>query len=250
MNMVSGSKILVKCLLGIGLFASTAYAQTANVTPAPLAPVAPVAQPSVLVEKMQNAVKLNADGNIPQAVALWKEIYISADKSPEQQKLAMDSAKYLGFNAVENRDVRSAEAYFAAESIIARRLFVTGQLSARTFSSSVSHWATGAGAMGRSSESAALVFFAREVKARAQAMESQKVLNREANFSADSIEGIRVSSSSVCVINNVEILAKQITCTDEANAIGEAMSLQARQIKADAPPPEKKDDKKKGDEDQ
>jgi hypothetical protein len=50
------------------------------------------------------------------------------------------------------------------------------------------------------------------------------------------------------VINNVEILSKQISCADEASAIGEAMSLQARQIKADAPPPEKKDDKKKGEE--
>jgi hypothetical protein len=243
-NIGTGSKILVKCLLGIGLFASTAYAQTTNLTP--VTPVA--AAPSVLSEKMQAAKKLNTDGNPAQAAVLWKEIYTSADKTPEQQKLAMDAAKYLGFYAVESRDVRSAEAYFAAESIIARRLFITGQLSARTFSSSVSHWATGAGAMGRSSESAALVFFAREIKARAQAMESQKILNREASFSADSVEGIRVSANSICVINNVEILSKQISCADEASAIGEAMSLQARQIKADAPPPEKKDDKKKGEE--
>lgn len=243
-NIGSGSKILVNCLLGIGLFSSSAYAQIAPVAAAPVV-AAPV---SALDEKMQAAQKLNLDGNAAQAVVLWKEIYISADRSPEQQKLAMNAAKYLGSNAFENRDVRSAEAYFAAESIIARRLFITGQISARTFSTSVSHWAAGAGAMGRSTESAALVFFAREIKARAQAMESQKVLNREASFSADTVEGIRVSANSVCVINNIEILSKQISCSDEASAIGEAISLQARQIKADAPPPVKKDEKSKGEE--
>ena len=221
-----------------------APATTAHDTAATYA--ASAAAIAALQTQFDQAREFNLAGNSPQAVKIWQDVYVKADKSPEQQKLAAEAAKMLGFNAIENRNPRETEAYFAAEAIISRRLFMTGNLNARNFSMTISHWATGAGAMGRSSESAALVYFAREVKARAMAMESQKVLNREATFSADSVEGVRVSGDNICSVSSIELLKAQVSCTDEASALNEALSLQARQIKADAPPPiVKKDDKDK-----
>lgn len=179
----------------------------------------------------------NAAGNLPAAVASWSRAYTSAPQTDGGIRIAMEAAKRLGFAAIENRNTRQAESYWAAEAVLARKLYFSGAINARGFAESIGHWASGAGAMGRSNESSALIFYAAEVKARAQAAQSSQIMNREANFTADKVESIRVNVGDLCVTEVIEILKTHVTCEDEQAAKSEAMSLQARQITADAPPP-------------
>lgn len=179
----------------------------------------------------------NNAGDLATALAAWQEAYNSAPDTANGKIIAMEAAKRLGYVMIEHQDPRRAEAYFAAEAVIGRKLFFQGELSARKVADAVNHWASAAGAMGRSNESAALVFYAREIRARAAAASSSQILNREAEFKADSIEGMHVNIGTFCATSYVEILAKHVTCEDEAGARTEAVTLESRQIKADAPPP-------------
>jgi len=99
----------------------------------------------------------------------------------------------------------------------------------------------------RSNDSAALVFYAREINARERAALSSQVLNRDADFAADKIEGVRVDTGSFCATSYIPLLAKKVSCEDERAAKSEALSLQARQIKADAPKPMSKEEREKKD---
>ncbi len=179
----------------------------------------------------------NANGNLVAAIAAWSKAYSMAPATPEGRKIAREAAKRLGFAAVENRNARMAESYWAAEAILARKLYFAGAINARAFSESLSHWASGAGAMGRSAESSAFVFYAAEVRARAQAAQSSQILNRESSFKADKVESIRVDAGGLCVTDNIEILKAHVSCDDERSMRSDAVSLQTRQITADAPPP-------------
>jgi hypothetical protein len=87
------------------------------------------------------------------------------------------------------------------------------------------------------------VFYAQEIKARAQAEVSAQLLNRDASNAADSVSGVRVATSGLCVVGRDPILKDRVSCDDEAGARGEALSMQARQIRASAPPPPSKEER-------
>ena len=215
---------------------------TPELTPsAVLPPVDPVAA-AATDEAAASAVfgvgsAANANGNIAEAVASWSKAYSLAPATDGGRKIAREAAKRLGFAAVENRNARMAESYWAAEAILARKLYFAGVINARAFSESLGHWASGAGSMGRSAESSAFVFYAAEVRARAQAAQSAQILNRESNFKADKVENIRVDAGGLCVTGNIDILKTHVSCDDERSMRSDAVSLQTRQITADAPPP-------------
>jgi hypothetical protein len=151
--------------------------------------------------------------------------------------VAWEASKRLGFLAFEKRDPRSAETFFGAEAVLARRLYFSGKISPRAFADSVQRFASATGSMGRSGESAALSFYAQEIKSRAQAEVSSQLLNRDTNDPADSVGNVRVAASGLCVVGRDPILKDRVSCEDEEGARGEALALQARQIKASAPPP-------------
>ncbi len=199
------------------------------------------AQTIAAKETLTKANEINNNGNIIEAAKLFSSAYTSSGDDFDGLKISMEAAKKLGFISLEQQNIRSAEAYFAAESLIARRLYFQGQLSARAFSDSIGRWASGSGAMGRSIESAALVFYGKEIKARDRANASSAIMKRDPNFDADSIESVKINGGTLCVINSVAILKTKITCEDEAAARTEALSLQTRQILADAPPPPTKE---------
>ncbi|KAF0117091.1 MAG: hypothetical protein FD163_65 [Hyphomonadaceae bacterium] len=235
-------------------------APATEVSPAPVqpAPATPTTGPADAVaanEAYARGNAANTAGDAAAAITAWKQAYQLAPRSGAGLQVAMNSAKRLGFAMIDAQDLRSAEAYFAAEAIISRRLYFLGETSARRLSEAVTHWASGAGAMGRSNESAALVFYAQEIRARAQAAASSQILKRDAEFKADSVEAVRVNVGGLCVTSHVEMLASLVSCQDEAGARTEAVSMQSRQIIADAPPPPTKAErdaadakKKKGDE--
>ncbi len=192
---------------------------------------------------LQKAKAAKDTGDMSGASKLWQEVYENSANDADGMKQALESAKNLGFYSLENQDVRRAEAYFAAESIIARKLFFSGVINAKPLTEGVKHWASAAGLMMRSNDSAALVFYAREINARERATLSSQVLNREADFAADKIEGIKVDSGVFCAVSYIPLLAKKVSCDDERAAKTEALSLQARQIKADAPKPMSKEER-------
>jgi hypothetical protein len=182
-------------------------------------------------------------GNGDEAVKLWRTAITLAPAGDTGDLVAMEAAKRLGFAAFERRDPRSAEAFFAGEAIIARRLYFADKITARAFADAVSRWASATGAMGRSGDSAALVFYAQEIRARAQAAASAEVLNRDANNPADDVGTVKIANSSVCIVGREPLLKDRVSCDDEAGARGEALSLQSRQIKASAPPPPTKEER-------
>jgi hypothetical protein len=183
--------------------------------------------------------------DINAAIINWKIAYDNATTDVEGQKAALEAAKYLGYAMLEQRDIRAAEAHFAAETIIARKLYFTGSINAKPLTDAIKHWASASGLMMRSNDSAALVFYAREINARERAALSSQILNREAQFASDSVESIKVDAGTYCAVAAVDYLAKQVSCDDERGARSEALSLQARQIKADAPKPISKEEKAK-----
>lgn len=212
-----------------------------NIGEAPATPIPPVSIPAVdeaaAKGNLTEGSMLNANGNLPAAIIAWSKAYSLAPATDEGRKIAREAAKRLGFAAVENRNARMAESYWAAEAILARKLYFAGVINARAFSESLGHWASGAGSMGRSAESSAFVFYAAEVRARAQAAQSAQILNRESNFKADKVENIRVDAGGLCVTGNIDILKTHVSCDDERSMRSDAVSLQTRQITADAPPP-------------
>jgi hypothetical protein len=224
--------------------ASPPTVETATTTSPSTAPTAP-ATPAVETAANEAAANeaytrgntANSAGDAAAAIAAWKQAYQLAPRTGAGVQIAMNSAKRLGFAMIDAQDLRSAEAYFAAEAVLTRRLYFLGEASARRLSEAVMHWASGAGAMGRSNESAALVFYAQEIRARAQAASSSQILKRDAEFKADSVEAVRVNVGGLCVTSYIEILASLVSCQDEAGARSEAVSMQSRQIIADAPPP-------------
>ena len=182
----------------------------------------------------------NAAGNLRAADAAFRQAIILAPAGEIGDAVSMEASKRLGFLAFENRDPRTAETFFGAEAVLARRLYFTAKISPRGFADAVGRFASATGAMGRSGDSAALVFYAQEIKARAQAEQSAQLLNRDSNNAADTISGVRVATSGLCVVGRDPILRDRVSCDDEAGARGEALSLQARQIRASAPPPPSK----------
>lgn len=222
---------------------------TAIVPPAPPpAPAPPPPPPPVVTDEAARAafkagLDANSAGNLVAAEASFRQALTLAPAGEAGDAVAMDAAKRLGFLAFERRDPRTAETFFGAEAVLARRLYFSNKISARAFSDAVGRFASATGAMGRSGDSAALVFYAQEIKARAQAEASAQVLNRDANNTADGLSGVRVATSDLCVVSRDPLLKDRVSCDDEAGARGEALSLQARQIRASAPPPPTKEER-------
>lgn len=209
---------------------------------APEAPAAPVSDAAALAA-MAQAAQASAAGDARGAERAWREALTLAPIGDAGDKIAADAAKRLGFSAIERRDPRGAETFFAAEAVILRRMHFAGRASARAFSDAVGRWASATGSMGRSNESAALVFYAQEIRARAQAAASAEALNRDAKSLADQVGPVRVSVGELCAVGRDGVLKDRVTCDDEAGARAEALSLQARQIRASAPPPPTKEER-------
>jgi hypothetical protein len=227
---------------------------TATVTaPAPIPPAAPTelvaeAAPAPVTDEAARAafkigLDANTTGNLRAADLAFRKVIVLAPPGEAGDAVSMDAAKRLGFLAFQNRDPRTAETFFGAEAVLARRLYFSGKISPRGFADAVGRFASATGSMGRSGDSAALVFYAQEIKARAQAEQSAQLLNRDANNAADSVSGVRVAASGLCVVGREPILKDRVSCDDEAGARGEALSLQARQIRASAPPPPTKEER-------
>lgn len=215
--------------------------------PPPSPPITPILPAIVTDEAARAAFKAgidaNAAGDLRAADAAFRRAITLAPAGEAGDAVAMDASKRLGFLAFENRDPRTAETFFGAEAVLARRLYFSAKISPRGFADAVGRFASATGAMGRSGDSAALVFYAQEIKARAQAEASAQVLNRDANSAADLVSGVRVASSDLCVVGRDPILKDRVSCDDEAGARGEALSMQARQIRASAPPPPSKEER-------
>jgi hypothetical protein len=227
---------------------------TPTPTPIPAAATVPVATPAAIVppsaqtdEAARAAFKIGIDantaGNLRDAEAAFRQAIVLAPAGETGDVVSMDASKRLGFLAFENRNPRAAETFFGAEAVLARRLYFAGKISPRGFADAVGRFASATGAMGRSGDSAALVFYAQEIKARAQAEASAQLLNRDANNAADAVSGVRVAASGLCVVGRDPILKDRVSCDDEAGARGEALSMQARQIRASAPPPPTKEER-------
>ena len=229
---------------------TTAASATTGTTAAPEAsteaptvpPAAPAAPPAAVAlddtaSKAALAVAREARtaGNDALAVEKWREVLQVAPAGPQGDMDAMEASRMLGYTALEQRDPRSAETYFAAEAILARRLFMSGLLSARRLTDAVGRWAGAAGAMGRSTESDALVRYGWVIRDRTQAAASESILNREASTEQSGSTDVRVESNSgVCVTEREPLLRTRVTCEDEAGALTEAMSLRASQLRAPA----------------
>lgn len=216
-------------------------------TTPPVLPLVEVPAPPQTDEAARAAFKTgldaNAAGNLGVAEIAFRQTITLAPAGDIGDGVSMDAAKRLGFLSFEKRDPRGAETFFGAEAILARRLYFSGKLSARAFADAVGRFASATGAMGRSGDSAALVFYAQEIRSRAQAEQSAQALNRDANNAADSVSGVRVATSGLCVVGRDPILKDRVSCDDEAGARGEALSMQARQIRASAPPPPTKEER-------
>lgn len=275
LNLLAGATVLATCLgVGLALAqpepapgptqqsvpsqlptesapATTPAATPANGTTSPTAtpeapsevpPAAPAAPPAAIsmddtASKAALAVAREARtaGNDALAIEKWREVLQVAPPGPQGDMDAMEASRMLGYSALEQRDPRSAETYFAAEAILARRLFMNGLLSARRLTDAVGRWAGAAGAMGRSTESDALVRYGWVIRDRTQAAASESILNREASTEQSGSTDVRVESNSgVCVTEREPLLRTRITCEDEAGAMTEAMSLRASQLRAPA----------------
>ncbi len=210
-------------------------------TPAPVAtpvttPPTPITDEAARVS-LKAGTAASATGDLRQAELAFRTALTLAPPGEPGDAVAWEASKRLGFLAFEKRDPRSAETFFGAEAVLARRLYFSGKISPRAFADSVQRFASATGSMGRSGESAALSFYAQEIKSRAQAEVSSQLLNRDTNDPADSVGNVRVAASGLCVVGRDPILKDRVSCEDEEGARGEALALQARQIKASAPPP-------------
>jgi ribonuclease E len=228
--------------------AATTPAAVVAATPAATAIAAPAETAPVVTDVAARAalkagLESNTAGNLRAADAAFRQAIVLAPAGEAGDVISMEAAKRLGFLAFENRDPRTAETFFGAEAVLARRLYFSAKISPRGFADAVSRFASATGAMGRSGDSAALVFYAQEIKSRAQAEASAQLLNRDANNAADAVSGVRVAASGLCVVGRDPVLRDRVSCDDEAGARGEALSMQARQIRASAPPPPTKEEK-------
>lgn len=209
--------------------------------PAPVATPEPTPPAPITDEAARASLKAgtaaSATGDLRQAELAYRAALTLAPPGEPGDAVAWEASKRLGFLAFEKRDPRSAETFFGAEAVLARRLYFSGKISPRAFADSVQRFASATGSMGRSGESAALSFYAQEIKSRAQAEVSSQLLNRDTNDPADSVGNVRVAASGLCVVGRDPILKDRVSCEDEEGARGEALALQARQIKASAPPP-------------
>ncbi len=209
---------------------------TSVVAPEPAAPPSPVTDEAARAA-LKAGTAASAAGDLRQAEQAFRTALTLAPPGETGDSVALEATKRLGFLAFEKRDPRSAETFFGAEAVLARRLYFSGKISPRAFADSVQRFASATGSMGRSGESAALSFYAQEIKSRAQAEVSSQILNRDTNDPADSVGNVRVAASGLCVVGRDPILKDRVSCEDEEGARGEALALQARQIKASAPPP-------------
>lgn len=174
-------------------------------------------------------------GNLAAATTAWRRVVAVAPQGPDGDREAMEAARRLGFASLESRDARGAETWFAAESILARRLLLAGMGSHRRLVDAVGRWASATGAMGRSTESDALVNYARVIRDRTQAAASMTVLRREASDEDSGNADVRVNSNSaVCAVGREPLLTPRVSCQDEAGALTEALSLRASQLRAPA----------------
>ena len=205
-------------------------------TPEPTPPPAPITDEAARAS-LKAGTAASATGDLRQAELAYRAALTLAPPGEPGDAVAWEASKGLGFLAFEKRDPRSAETFFGAEAVLARRLYFSGKISPRAFADSVQRFASATGSMGRSGESAALSFYAQEIKSRAQAEVSSQLLNRDTNDPADSVGNVRVAASGLCVVGRDPILKDRVSCEDEEGARGEALALQARQIKASAPPP-------------
>ncbi len=215
--------------------ASTTPVVVPEPTPAP--PPPPPVTDEAARESLKAGTVAGATGDLRQAEQAYRAALTLAPPGEPGDAVAWEALKRLGFLAFEKRDPRSAETFFGAEAVLARRLYFSGKISPRAFADSVQRFASATGSMGRSGESAALSFYAQEIKSRAQAEVSSQLLNRDTNDPADSVGNVRVAASGLCVVGRDPILKDRVSCEDEEGARGEALALQARQIKASAPPP-------------
>lgn len=223
------------------LVSFSANAQTAPVTPTPVQ-IDPFDLEGAKAD-LASAKTANMNGEVKSAQKLFQTAYEKSPKTADGRKIAMESAKRLGFLYLETQDFRRAEAVFAAEAVIGRKMYFEGAINAKPFIEAVRHWATAAGLMSRSDESAALVFYANEIGARERAAQAAQIQNREATFASDGIEGVRINAGNYCASEHLPFLKSQFECKDEIAAKTEALGLQLKQIKADAPPEPSKAEK-------
>lgn len=243
---------MVAALGSLAVAHAAAQDPTQSAPAAPQVAVAPSADPNVPASEpadsaaraaLKQGVSASAAGNLVQAEQAYRSALSLAPAGELGDPVAWEASKRLGFLAFEKRDPRSAETFFGAEAVLARRLYFSGKISPRAFADSVQRFASATGSMGRSGESAALSFYAQEIKSRAQAEVSAQILNRDANDPADAVGNVRVAAVSLCVVGRDPILKDRVSCDDEAGARSEALALQARQIKASAPPPPTKEER-------
>jgi hypothetical protein len=225
---------------GGGIGADSVGAAGGTTAPAVASSAPPVPdQTAAALTSAREALKAGNDastaGNTAAAVTAWRQVVSTAPQGAEGDREAMEAARRLGFASLEARDARGAETWFAAEAILARRLFIAGLGSHRRLFDAVGRWASATGAMGRSTESDALVNYARFIRDRTQASASTSVLRREASDEDTGVGDIRVNSSSaVCAVGREPLLASRVSCEDEAGALTEALSLRANQLRAPA----------------
>jgi hypothetical protein len=264
---LTGTATAITCIL-IGMTGSGAFAR--QVAPPAEAPVsdAPAAEP-VAAEPVDLVDPLAIDGEIAadpvalgaaqmkldagvaaygagdNALARTQLVaaYGEAPAGIEGDKIAMEAARRLGFIALESRDPRNAESFFTAEALLGRRLFVRDNVPLRRYSDAIGRWASAAGALGRSDESAALVFYARELRRRQQAAVSSAILQRDATFDADTAAIGEVAVGDHCSAGRDALLSTRVSCQEEFATRQEALELQSRQIVADAPPPPTKEER-------
>lgn len=256
---IAGSIAAMACVL-IGLTGSGAFAQQAAPTPDVLPPATPGTTETapadaidpLAVEGVESVdpvalaaaqTKLDAGvaayqaGQAQEAGTLLGQAYVEAPAGSEGDRIAMEAARRLGFIAIEARNPRNAEAAFAAETLLGRRLLVHSGLPVQRYTAAINRWAAASGAMGRAAESAALGFYARELRRRQEAAVSSEILRRDAVFDADTKSINEVSVGEHCVAGRDPLLSQRVNCAEEMNTRREALELQARQIVADAPPP-------------
>lgn len=185
--------------------------------------------------ELATAAAASAAGDVAAATAGWRRVITLAPAGAVGDRDAMEASRRLGFAALEARDLRAGETWFAAEAILARRLFIAGQLPPRRLVDAVGRWASATGAMGRSTESDALVRYSWVIRDRTQAAASTTILKREASDEESGNTDVRVNANpAVCAVGREPLLAGRVSCQDEAGALTEALSLRASQLRAPA----------------
>ena len=89
----------------------------------------------------QAGLASNTAGDLRGAEAAFRQAIVLAPAGEVGDSVSMEAAKRLGFLAFENRDPRTAETFFGAEAVLARRLYFSAKISPRGFADAVGRFA-------------------------------------------------------------------------------------------------------------